>query len=73
MPSTKEQVGTGLNCIKFHTEGKQLAVGDEAGRIHVYNLSESHFSPGADEWVKLQNVLEDFKSKDLVELEAGVI
>ena len=48
-------------------------MGDEAGRIHVYNLSESHFSPAADEWLKLQNVLEDLKSKDIVEtLDDGI-
>ncbi|KAI6652003.1 Cytoplasmic dynein 1 intermediate chain 2-like isoform X19 [Oopsacas minuta] len=69
VPSTKEQVGTALNCLRFHPEGRQIAVGDEAGRIHVYNLSESHINPSADEWVKLQNILEDFESNDLAQTE----
>ena len=50
-----------LNKVRWHQGGHQLAVGDDQGKISLYDLNESYANARADDWTRLVRVLQDFK------------
>jgi dynein intermediate chain len=50
-----------LNKVRWHQSGHQVAVGDDQGKIILYDLNESYANARADDWTRLVRVLQDFK------------
>ncbi len=50
-----------LNKIRWHQGGHQLAVGDDQGKISLYDVNESYANARSDDWTRLVRVLQDFK------------
>ncbi|XP_055600627.1 cytoplasmic dynein 1 intermediate chain isoform X12 [Uranotaenia lowii] len=50
-----------LNRVSWTPSGLHVTVGDEAGRIYVYDVADNLASPRMDEWNKLNSVLYELK------------
>ncbi|CAF0703857.1 unnamed protein product [Brachionus calyciflorus] len=50
-----------LNKIRWSQNGHQLAVGDDQGKINLFDVNELYANPRADDWTKLVKVLQDLK------------
>ncbi|XP_058061495.1 cytoplasmic dynein 1 intermediate chain-like isoform X5 [Anopheles bellator] len=50
-----------LNRVSWTPSGLHVTVGDENGRIYVYDVAENLANPRMDEWNKLSAVLYDLK------------
>ncbi|XP_040172119.1 cytoplasmic dynein 1 intermediate chain isoform X7 [Anopheles arabiensis] len=50
-----------LNRVSWTPSGLHVTVGDEAGRIHVYDVADNLANPRMDEWNKLNAVLYELK------------
>ena len=50
-----------LNKIRWHHSGHQLAIGDDQGKISLYDVNESYANARSDDWTRLVRVLQDFK------------
>ena len=50
-----------LNKIRWHQSGHQLAVGDDQGKISLYDVNESYANARSDDWTRLVRVIQDFK------------
>ncbi|XP_052861742.1 cytoplasmic dynein 1 intermediate chain-like isoform X6 [Anopheles cruzii] len=50
-----------LNRVSWTPSGLHVTVGDEAGRIYVYDVADNLAHPRMDEWNKLSAVLYDLK------------
>ena len=59
-PAVVEQLDQSLNRVSFTPSGQYVAVGDEVGKIFVYELGEELHTPHPDEWTRLQQLLMEF-------------
>lgn len=61
VPSASVQVegGVALNRCRWHASGHQIAVGDDMGKIHVYDVNENLASPRPDEWNRLVHTIQE--------------
>ena len=50
-----------LNKLRWTQGGHQIAVGDDQGRISIYDVNESFANPRPDDWNKFVRVLYDLK------------
>ena len=50
-----------LNKIRWSQSGHQIAIGDDQGRINLFDLNEAYVSPRQDDWNKLCKVLKDLR------------
>lgn len=50
-----------LNRVSWTPSGLHVTVGDEAGRIYVYDVADNLANPRMDEWNKLNSVLYELK------------
>ncbi|KAK3745357.1 hypothetical protein RRG08_064682 [Elysia crispata] len=50
-----------LNQCRWHQSGHHISVGDNAGRIHLYDVGEHMASPKSDEWSKFVHTLQELK------------
>ncbi|XP_062536541.1 cytoplasmic dynein 1 intermediate chain isoform X11 [Armigeres subalbatus] len=50
-----------LNRVSWTPSGLHVTVGDEAGRVYVYDVADNLASPRMDEWNKLNSVLYELK------------
>lgn len=48
-----------LNRVSWTPSGLHVTVGDEAGRIHVYDVAESLANPRMDEWTRFSTTLSE--------------
>lgn len=51
-----------LNKIRWTQNGLQIAVGDDQGKISLFDVNESYAYPRPDDWQKLVRVLQDLKN-----------
>ncbi|KAK2181594.1 hypothetical protein NP493_390g01007 [Ridgeia piscesae] len=51
-----------LNKCSWHSSGQQIAVGDDHGHIHIYNVGELLATPRNDEWTKFVHTLQEIKN-----------
>ncbi|XP_065089337.1 cytoplasmic dynein 1 intermediate chain isoform X12 [Ochlerotatus camptorhynchus] len=58
-----------LNRVSWTPSGLHVTVGDEAGRIYVYDVADNLASPRMDEWNKLNSVLYELKMNQNDEFE----
>ncbi|XP_074653456.1 cytoplasmic dynein 1 intermediate chain 1-like isoform X2 [Tubulanus polymorphus] len=54
--------GSAANRCRWHQSGHSLAVGDDTGRIHIYDVAEHIANPKNDEWTKFVHTLQDIKN-----------
>jgi dynein intermediate chain len=59
-----------LNKVRWSRSGDQLAVGDDQGKITLFDVNEIEANPRADDWSKFVRVLQDMKqsSEEMDEL-----
>ncbi|CAG5134285.1 unnamed protein product, partial [Candidula unifasciata] len=50
-----------LNQCRWHETGHHISVGDNNGRIHVYDVGEHIANPKSDEWSNFVHALQDMK------------
>ncbi|GFO20387.1 cytoplasmic dynein 1 intermediate chain 2 [Plakobranchus ocellatus] len=50
-----------LNQCRWHQSGHHISVGDNAGRIHLYDVGEHMANPKSDEWSKFVHTLQELK------------
>ncbi|BFZ22490.1 hypothetical protein BsWGS_25533 [Bradybaena similaris] len=50
-----------LNQCRWHQTGHHISVGDNAGRIHLYEVGEHIASPKTDEWSNFVHSLQEMK------------
>ena len=60
-----------LNKIRWSPSGHQIAIGDDQGRINLFDLNEAYVSARADDWNKLCKVLKDLKENSNQAEETG--
>lgn len=53
--------GHGLNKVRWHADGRKLAVGSSNGAVFVYDIGELG-SPRIDEWTLLQRTLAELQA-----------
>ncbi|XP_020906070.1 cytoplasmic dynein 1 intermediate chain 2-like [Exaiptasia diaphana] len=53
---------TSLNRVRWTNSGHQIAVGDDDGKVFIYDVGEQLAVPRADEWSRLQNTLIDIQA-----------
>lgn len=56
-----------LNRVKWTQSGMNVTVGDDNGKIWVYELGEQLAVPRADEWTRLVHTLQDLRQNQLDE------
>ncbi|XP_049546332.1 cytoplasmic dynein 1 intermediate chain isoform X1 [Anopheles darlingi] len=62
----------GLNRVSWTPSGLHVTVGDDTGRVHVYDVADNLANPRMDEWNRLSGVLNelmDNKTEDLEEID----
>lgn len=74
VPSATVQVegSPALNRVSWTPSGLHVTVGDDAGRIYVYDVAESLAQPKQDEWTRLSATLNELgmsKSDDWEEMD----
>jgi len=62
-PTVTEQLDQSLNRVSFTPSGQYVAVGDEVGKITVFELGEELHTPHPDEWTRLQQLLMDISEQ----------
>ncbi|KAK4474711.1 hypothetical protein MN116_001838 [Schistosoma mekongi] len=50
-----------LNKCRFHSSGSHIAVGDDNGRIHMFDLNEAMAIPHADEWTMFSHTTSELR------------
>jgi WD40 repeat protein len=60
-----------LNKIRWSPTGHQIAIGDDQGRINLFDLNDAFVNPRADDWNKLCKVLKDLKENSTQAEEAN--
>lgn len=50
-----------LNQCRWHQTGHHISVGDNAGRIHLYEVGEHIASPKSDDWSNFSHSLQEMK------------
>lgn len=58
-----------LNRVSWTPSGLHVTVGDEAGKIYVYDVAEHLASPRADEWSKFAATLNELKLNQTDEID----
>lgn len=58
-----------LNRVSWTPSGLHVTVGDESGKIYVYDVAEHLASPRADEWSKFSATLNELKLNQTDELD----
>jgi hypothetical protein len=61
-----------LNKIRWTQSGNQIAVGDDQGKITLYDVNETYANPRPDDWTRFVRVLQDLKQSS-VEMNESVI
>jgi dynein intermediate chain len=61
VPISTVTTDAALNKIKWTHNGLQIAVGDDQGKISIYDVNENYAQPRADDWSKFVRVLQDLK------------
>jgi len=56
-----------LNRVKWMQSGMNLTVGDDNGKIWVYEVGEQLAVPRADEWTRLVHTLQELRQNQLDE------
>ena len=54
-----------LNKLRWNQSGQQIAVGDDQGKISLYDVNESYANPRADDWNRFVRVLQDLKQSSV--------
>ena len=54
-----------LNKLRWNQSGSQIAVGDDQGKISLYDVNESYANPRADDWNRFVRVLQDLKQSSV--------
>ncbi|XP_070174428.1 cytoplasmic dynein 1 intermediate chain 2-like isoform X4 [Littorina saxatilis] len=52
-----------LNKLRWHQTGHHIGVGDDMGRIYIYDVAENIANPKADEWSKFVRTLQEMKQQ----------
>jgi hypothetical protein len=60
-----------LNKIRWNSSGHNIAVGDDQGKISLYEVNETYANPRSDDWTKFVRVLQDLKQSS-VEMDESV-
>lgn len=63
-PAASTQVGSGgvaVNKCRWHQSGVHIAMGDDEGGIHVYDVAETLATPRSDDWSTFGHVLTQLK------------
>ncbi|XP_061179397.1 cytoplasmic dynein 1 intermediate chain 2-like isoform X6 [Saccostrea echinata] len=55
--------GVALNHCRWHGSGTNIAVGDDVGRIHIYDVAENTANPKMDEWSRFVRTLQELKQQ----------
>eukprot|EP00105_Crassostrea_gigas_P007960 XP_011422381.1 PREDICTED: cytoplasmic dynein 1 intermediate chain 2 isoform X18 [Crassostrea gigas] len=55
--------GVALNHCRWHGSGSSIAVGDDVGRIHIYDVAENTANPKMDEWSRFVRTLQELKQQ----------
>ncbi|VDP47408.1 unnamed protein product [Schistosoma mattheei] len=50
-----------LNKCRFHSSGSHIAIGDDNGRIHMFDLNETMAIPHADEWTMFSHTISELR------------
>lgn len=58
-----------LNRVSWTPSGLHVTVGDDFGKIYVYDVAEHLAHPRMDEWSKLNAVLSELKVNQISEIE----
>jgi len=61
--STIVDSNTALNRCRWHQNGQQIAVGDDNGRIHIYDVADNIAQPRNDDWQKFVHSLQELKNQ----------
>ncbi|XP_014663057.1 PREDICTED: cytoplasmic dynein 1 intermediate chain 2-like isoform X3 [Priapulus caudatus] len=54
--------GAALNHVRWSQSGHQLAVGDDMGKVSIYDVGEQVAVPKNDEWSRLVHTLQELKN-----------
>ncbi|XP_032222152.2 cytoplasmic dynein 1 intermediate chain 2 [Nematostella vectensis] len=60
--STATESLTALNNVQWTQSGQQISVGDDDGRVYIYDVGEQLATPRNDEWSRLQRTLQDIQA-----------
>lgn len=60
-----------LNRVSWTPSGLHVTIGDDAGRIYVYDVAEHLANPRVDEWTRFQATLNELKMNQADEFEAA--
>ena len=60
-----------LNKIRWSQNGHQIAVGDDQGKITLYDVNDTYANPRPDDWSKFVRVLQDLKQSS-VEMDESI-
>lgn len=60
-----------LNKVRWNHNGHQLAVGDDQGKITLFDVTETYANPRPDDWSKFVRVLQDLKQSS-VEMDESI-
>nr|XP_022327506.1 cytoplasmic dynein 1 intermediate chain 2-like isoform X10 [Crassostrea virginica] len=55
--------GVALNHCRWHSSGSNIAVGDDVGKIHIYDVAENTANPKMDEWSRFVRTLQELKQQ----------
>ena len=72
VPISTVNIDAALNKIRWTNNGLQIAVGDDQGKISIYDVNENYAQPRADDWTKFVRVLQDLK-QNTSELDESII
>jgi dynein intermediate chain len=50
-----------LNRVSWHSSGQIVTVGDDTGKVYVFDVAENLATPKMDEWSKFSSVLHELK------------
>lgn len=70
--SVNTDSNSAVNEIRWNPSGTQLAAGDDAGRVHVFDVGEQIAHPRNDEWSQFVRTLADLKSNEADEEESSL-
>lgn len=54
-----------LNKVRWNQSGNALAVGDDQGKISLFDVNEAYANPRADDWSRFVRVLQDLKQNSV--------
>uniref|UniRef100_U5EWN8 Putative cytoplasmic dynein intermediate chain n=1 Tax=Corethrella appendiculata TaxID=1370023 RepID=U5EWN8_9DIPT len=61
VPSVSTMISSALNRVSWTPSGLHVTVGDDSGKIYVYDVADNVAIPRSDEWSKLSTVLHELK------------